>query len=60
MIVQLTLEEGGNWWHVEVFNTDNIKQILNTGYWNNQKVYALMFFYEQQEMIYDFVIRKWR
>lgn len=60
MIIRLTLKEGGDWWQVEVPNTDSIKSILNTGYWLEQNIYSMMLRYDNSYMIYDFALRQWR
>jgi hypothetical protein len=60
MIIEMTLREGGEWWRVDVSNIDNLRGILNTGYWNQQKIYAVMVWYEGSYMIYDFALSSWR
>jgi hypothetical protein len=60
MIIEMTLKEGGDWWRVDVNNIDTLREILNTGYWKQQKIYAVMMWYEGAYMIYDFCLRQWR
>lgn len=60
MIIQMTLKEGGDWWQVDVHNTDNLKSILNSGRWLEQRIYAIMLRYDNSCMIYDFQLRQWR
>lgn len=60
MIIQMTLKEGGEWWRVDIYNIDNLKLILNTGYWREQRIYAVMLSLTNGVMIYDFSISQWR